>query len=1184
MTTIVRLKHVKLAWCVVLCLTTVLTAIPVAGADENGPESVTGFALPAAGTLPGSKPSKAGTAAVVKATEPATTDSGNLKNTAVAGSGATSPGLTGKETIAALPPGLSFGKQPMVQESLLANGLRVLILEQREFPVVSTLMWYKTGSRTESAGSTGLSHLVEHLLFQHVGSFKEGEIGTAIARTGGQFNGYTSDDFITFFETLPAGRLELALKIESERMRQAKFDDGAVAREVANIQKEFENEERDPVAMVSREVRALLFMQHPYHNPVLGWRSDLDNLSAKQAKEFYDRYFQPGNATLVICGDVSAKNSLPLIQKYFGSIPAGPQLHEKNPMEGVAKSERRVSIRYPGKQEILQVGWHAPALESGDAAAMVILEKILNGGLNGRLKQRLVDAKLCAYAGASYEIKKEPGFFTITTSSIPSTLNAQQKMLDGIDAVLTGLKDKPLSDAELRRARNLATFAFYSECDGPYRAGFHLGYFDCLDKWQSSYNWAERLRGVTATDVMRVAKKYLSNDGRVVGWVQGTSAPKPASPPPAKTTDSTPKDHEKPAPSKMEHVRMSGYKTDDSAPGPGEGRNSVAKKSGAATTGNSNSREKSEDRKASDDRNGNKQKSHSSDQPLDLNEKPRQKSTNKSDHPIATPTDRTKSDAPNANSKPVSQTARPGVRAIPRLIEDIPEALGKATSNIPGAVGKVGAAIGSVPGAIGDLGVAVGHTASAIGKQIVQLGPRPEPVNGRVSRRVLRNGVNVLIFESHISPLVHIAGCIEAGDVYNPQEKPGLSAVAAAVLNQGGAKHSKAQMMALQDDLGVAAQQMLHFDNKMETIDFSTSCLSRDLSTQLDLIAESVSSPCLDETSLEHSRQEALSVLRRLEDSASQRVDRVLMQCLLAEKSPYCPSDPSDKSKSIASVNATELQKFFSSHIAPGATTIVVAGDIQPDQAATMMEKSFLNWNGKQTHQRLHAKESAKRVLRTAIPSKDSKKSTICFGQLVPIAPSHGDYGSLMIADGILVNHPMISRFEQQIAKTPALEAAMNNSEMTVGLDPVSNMAKWSLSISVEPNAVPVSVQTLKRELKQLSRNGVTAEEFAEVRRYLSGSMAVKDESTLYRVARNELDLAQHGGTVDGYAAVMSNLRNTSVDSVNRVIRTAFKPEQSTLVVAGSAQSIRAVRTNGTDSPAGSTGAARTNNSADEGE
>ncbi|MBY0547292.1 MAG: insulinase family protein [Candidatus Obscuribacterales bacterium] len=1118
-------RTVRIALLRVLCLTlscSISLSLPALSQDSSAADTVeppvSGFALPAAGSLQERRTSESSSAGPVRTPPP----------TLPAAVGSSEP-VKKSESLAAVAPGgqAQSGRNNPVQETILPNGLRVLVLEQKEFPVVSTLMWYRTGSRCEEPGGTGISHLVEHLLFQNVGSFKEGEIGAAIARSGGQFNGYTSDDFITFFETLPAGRLELALKIESERMKQARFDEQSVSREVANIQKEFENEERDPVALVSREVRALLFMQHPYHNPVSGWRSDVENLTAKHAKEFYDKHFHPNNATLVICGDTNLKAALPLVQKYFGPIAAGPVVTSRNPTETPSRSERRVSVKYPGKSEVLQVAWSAPALESGDAAALVVLEKVLNGGINGRLKQRLVDAKLCATAGASYEIKKEPGFFTITSSAIPSTLNAQQKMIEGIDSVLSQLRDKPISDGELRRAKNLATYAFHSECDGPYRAGFHLGYFDSLDKWQSSYTWPERLRAVNSADIMRVAKRYLGQDGRVVGWVQGLAAPKPAAPPsPGKTGSEGTKEHDKPFSNKMEHVRMSGYKTDDSATSPETSGKSTAQKTTAS--------------------------------------KPAAK------EPLKEPDKATASCAVD-----VHRADRGAVRSIPKVIENIPGALGRAvTGDIPGAVGNVGSAIKNVPGAIGELSAAVANTASAIGKQIAQLAPRPEPVNGRISKRVLRNGVNLLVFESHISPVVQIAGAIEAGDVYNPADKPGMSLVAAAVLNQGGAKHSRTQAASLQDDLGVPASHMLKFDSRMESIDFQASCLSRDLATELDLVAECLSSPSLDDATLEKARQDAASVLKKSEDSMSQKVDRVLMQCLLAEKSTYCPADPSDKLKSISTISAADLQKFFAAHMVPGAATIMIAGDVQPDQAASMVERAFGSWIGKQGHQRLHAKESQKRVLRTAIPARDLKKSTLCFGQLVPLSPGHPDYGSLLIADGILINHPMVSRFEQQLAKSPALENAINNSELQVGLDPVSNLAKWSLTFSVEPSAVPSSVQTIKQELRQLARNGVTPAETAEVRRYLMGSIGVRDQSTLSRVARNELDLAQHGGTVDGYASVMASLKAATVDSVNRVIRTAFKPEQCTLVVTGSAQSIRAVRTKSADTAGSAEGRA----------
>ena len=259
-------------------------------------------------------------------------------------------------------------KSPGPVELNLPNGLKVLILEEYSFPVVSCFMWYRVGARNEIPGTTGLSHLVEHLLFGNVGIFKKGEIGSAIIRNGGHFNGYTADDFTTFFETLPPSKLDLALKIESERMRKAKFTQADVDSELSNISAEFERKNKDPLEVLSQEVRSQAYQEHPYHHPTMGWLNDVKNLSVNDASAFYNRYFWPNNATLVIVGDVKASNAVNEVKKYFGNIAKSPDMPATVvPQEPEPKGERRVTIKFAAKQEILQVAYHVPAITDADA-------------------------------------------------------------------------------------------------------------------------------------------------------------------------------------------------------------------------------------------------------------------------------------------------------------------------------------------------------------------------------------------------------------------------------------------------------------------------------------------------------------------------------------------------------------------------------------------------------------------------------------------------------------------------------------------------------------------------------------------------------------------------------------------------------------------------------------------------
>lgn len=1077
------------------------------------------------------------------------------------------------------------------QEVIFPNGLKVVVLEDHALPVVSCLVWYRVGSRNEALGSTGLSHLVEHLLFGAVGSFRRGEIGASIARVGGQFNGYTSDDFTSFFETLPANKLELALKIESERMRGANFTEEAVREEVANIQSEFEAESKDPLATISKEIRASLFQQHPYHHPIMGWRSDVENLTVEQVKGFYDKFFWPDNATLVISGDVQMRQVLPLVQRYFGPISKSPSpIPPVKAVEPPQRGERRVTVKHPGKQETLIVSYHAPAMEDVDAAPMVVIEKLMNVANAGRLKSRLVEQKICASAASSFEIKKDPGLFTFSCNAIAGTLNAQQKMIDGLDAFLNVLKTQSVSDIELRRAKNQAEFAFFTERDGPYRAGFHIGYFDSMSRWQNAYSWTDRLKAVSAGDIQRVARKYFNQDNRVVGWLAGTSAPKPVAPKPNEPGSAPGKPATKP-----EGVRLTGYKLDDSAIAPNHqrfGKNVIAAP---------DAQTKFEHVIAADDAQS------KTDARVDaaVKEIPRAlpHAVEKLPAAIGHAPDAVKQIPAAMKSVPeVLKSVPSAVGNIPSAIKQVPSAIGSipsaikelpsaivgipgaaatAVKDIPSAVGSIpgaaaatlkglpnmvggipGAAAGAIkgmPGALGTFANEVGTIPGAFGKQLAMLGPRDSSPS-RVERRTLKNGLSVLVVQSRVSPVVQIVGGVKAGSAYEPAGKHGLACLAATTLNRGSSKRGRLQITTTQEDLGLPPAAMLRFEETPELLQFQGRYLSRDLPTALELIAESLSAPQLNEEEFDRAKQEALQTLKQLDDSIEQKVERGLLRSVLSAGSPLIPDDPQELLKSVAGLTATDQQKFFNTLIVPGATTLVLVGDIDPDKAALMAERAFGAWSGKANYPKIVAHANQRRVLRAAIPIKDKARSTICFGQLTSIPKTSHDFASLQIADGILLNHPLTSRLAGKISSEPALSHAVSDHDIESRLRPLANSTAWSLSVNVEPNAVPVTVQGLQNEFKKIVKTGVTAEEFAEAKRYLLGAIPVRQLATHAAVARHILESAMHGSENDLMEGSVNAVRSTSFDSVNRVIKNNLRPDQATLVIAGSGQSIKAVR------------------------
>lgn len=967
-----------------------------------------------------------------------TAPSGSVQSTASSTESGTARGIGAGTTAVSQPAARS--KAPTPTEVVLPNGLKVILLEDHSYPVVSCLAWYGVGARNERVGNTGITHLLEHMLFGNVGTFRKGEIGASIARVGGQFNGYTSDDFTTFFETLPANKLELALRIESERMRSAKFSDADLQEEISNVQREFENEAKDPIALLSQEVRAMLYVHHPYHNPTMGWRTDVEAVTAAQVKAYYDNYFWPNNCTLVLSGDFDSKNVNQLVERYFGGLPRAP-----NPVPAIKiaqepqRSERRSTIKYAGKQEILEMAFHAPALEDPDAPALVVLEKLLNASSAGRLKSKLIESKICSTAICAFEAKKDPGFIALTCTAIPGTGNAQQKIIDSIDNVITQLRSTPVSDAELRRARNQAEFAFLSEREGPYRAGFHLGYFDNLSSWKCLDAWAEKLRAVSAADIQRVSKRYLNPESRVIAWLQGAGAQKS---PAQKTEPSTPT----PRPNLTKpDTRLTGYKQDDNAVSPSPSQNAIQK---------------------------------------------------------------------------------------------LPAAAASAIRELP-------AALGAIP--------------AAVGRQL--MGAQENRVStGRTNRRVLKNGITLVVHESHLSPIIQVAGSIRAGSAYESAGKRGLAAVTATMFNNGTARRGRTQIVTQQEDLGIQPSHMLRFDDATEAIQFSTRCLSRDVTNQLDLIAETVTAPALQEADVEKAKQDAIAEIQKVGDTNPRKAERALYRSLLAQGSPLTPEDPSEAVKSATAITATDLRKFLNNFVVPPATTIVLVGDIDIDAAEKLVERSFGTWNAKGVHQRVAAHHNSRHVMRTAVPTKDKTKTTLGFGKLVPLSTTSSDYGNLLIADTIFSKHPLFSRLGQKLTQDDSLARAIGADSIDTDLKPVADSVAWSFAIDVEPNAVPLTVAGLQKELKQFGKQGVTQEEFVEARRYLLGALPVRSMSTVGSAARSLLNSSIRSEEADSQSALLANLRSTNIDAVNRLIRHTLKPESATMVVVGNSQSIRSTR------------------------
>ena len=259
------------------------------------------------------------------------------------------------------------------------NGLSLITREVRSAPVVSFWVWYRVGSRNEHAGITGISHWVEHMMFKGTQKLGKGQIMQMVAENGGTLNAFTSDDWTTYFETLPSDRLELALQIESDRMVNSRFDPEEVASERTVIISEREGSENEPDRMLDEEISAAAFKVHAYGNTIIGWKCDLRTMTRDDLYNHYKTYYAPNNATIVVAGDFDTAELVAKVGELFGGYEASNSIPEVRSIEPEQTGERRVRVEHPGSTAQIEIGYHTPSAANPDIYPLMVADALLSG-------------------------------------------------------------------------------------------------------------------------------------------------------------------------------------------------------------------------------------------------------------------------------------------------------------------------------------------------------------------------------------------------------------------------------------------------------------------------------------------------------------------------------------------------------------------------------------------------------------------------------------------------------------------------------------------------------------------------------------------------------------------------------------------------------------------------------------
>ena len=423
-----------------------------------------------------------------------------------------------------------------VKEFKLKNGLKLIVQEDHRSPVVVSQVWYRAGALDEVNGKTGVAHVLEHMMFKGTKKVPAGQFSRLIAAAGGKENAFTGMDYTCYFQQLEKSNLPLSFKLEADRMANLQITDAEFAKEIKVVMEERRWRTEDkPQSRVNEQFQATAYRAHPYARPVVGFMNDLENMTAADAREWYNNWYAPNNATIVVVGDVKAQEVLKLAQANFGQLKPKKLPARKPQTEPAQMGERRVVVKAPGKLPYLVIGFHAPTLvdkptpeQAWEPYALDVLSGVLSGNDSARLNQKLVrETSLAVDVGAGYDSTsrgREALFELVGTPSEGKTVqDLEVAILEQVEKVKNG----GVTQQELDRVKAAVIASDVYQRDSMFYQGMQIGQLETMGyDWRLLKEYPKKLKAITSEQIQAVAKKYLVKDNMTVA----TLDPQPIDP------------------------------------------------------------------------------------------------------------------------------------------------------------------------------------------------------------------------------------------------------------------------------------------------------------------------------------------------------------------------------------------------------------------------------------------------------------------------------------------------------------------------------------------------------------------------------------------------------------------------------------------------------------------------------
>jgi len=423
----------------------------------------------------------------------------------------------------------SLVKDSSIKEKTLENGLKIIVKPDHRAPVVISQVWYKVGSSYETGGITGVSHVLEHMMFKGTEKYPTGEFNKIISRNGGEDNAFTSKDYTAYYQKLEKSRLHVSFEMESDRMRGLLLPEEEFDKEIMVVMEERRWRTEDkPQSLTYEQFYATAFDNSGYHNPTVGWMDDLKNMKVEDLNKWYQRYYAPNNATVVVVGDVESEAVFKLAETYFGPLKPFKIAAQKPRIERVQKGGKRIEMVLEAKLPYMVMGYKVPvintATEQWEPYALDLLAGILDGGDSARFSKNLVrGSKVATSAGAGYSLDARAQTLFLL-DGIPVTGMTTAQLETALLNELEDIKNKFVTDDELNRVKAQVISSAVYEQDSMFYQGMKIGIAETVGiGWKKDSEYVEKIQAVTAEQIQAVAKKYFVPETLTVA----TLTPKP---------------------------------------------------------------------------------------------------------------------------------------------------------------------------------------------------------------------------------------------------------------------------------------------------------------------------------------------------------------------------------------------------------------------------------------------------------------------------------------------------------------------------------------------------------------------------------------------------------------------------------------------------------------------------------